>query len=392
MDTKQTDFFDVLMVIARHRTMILWILAVVSVASVAYALLAPQYWTSRAVIKPVDDGDNLASLGSSLLGIGSAIFGSSVGYHGDDFVTIMTSRTFSERVVREFELIDYFKIKDRDSLVAMEKALRKMNGRFMDIYYDEDDGTVKISITTRNKELSRNIADYYWTRLDEYNRHYKVTKGGENRAFIEKRLREVTAEIDSLAVEMKTFMEKNNTIMLEEQAKSIIGIYADLVAQKYETDFQLEYARNFMSEKAMDVEKLREQKKILDEQIARMETDHGELKPEYILSLNKYPNLQYQYGRLVLELEVQQKIYEFLYPQYEQARIEELKDMPTLEVIDKAKMAGKRTRPKRAQLCVTNFVLALVGSIILAFVMEYVQHHEEKARIFWDLLWRRRRQ
>jgi hypothetical protein len=94
----------------------------------------------------------------------------------------MTSRTFSERGCASSSSSTTSRLKTRDSLVAMEKALRKMNGRFMDIYYDEDDGTVKISITTRNKELSRNIADYYWTRLDEYNRHYKVTKGGENRA------------------------------------------------------------------------------------------------------------------------------------------------------------------------------------------------------------------
>ncbi|MCD4828672.1 MAG: hypothetical protein K8R90_04475 [Candidatus Cloacimonetes bacterium] len=391
MSNKQADIFDVLTIVAKHRTMILIILAIVSVASVAYALFVTQYWTSHAVLRPVDDGGNLMGMGASFLGLGSALLGGGMSYRGEDFLTIMRSRTFSEDVIRQFSLIEHFEIEESDSLVAMERALKKLTRNFRDVYFDEEDGTVHIVILSKDKQMSREIANYYWHELDQYNRHYKITKGRENRIFIEQRLNEVKDEIESLAKQLQSFLEENNTIQLEEQTRQIIGIYAELVTSKVEVDLELEYARQFLSDESMDMSRLLEKQRILSEQIRDMEGQRESEHPKYILALDRFPELQYKYGKLMLEFEVQKKIYEFLYPQFEQARIDELKDTPTIELIDEARLAGRRSKPRRARLCITNFVVALIASIFLAFVVEYVQLNREKAVLFWRLLWRRHR-
>ncbi|MCD4704638.1 hypothetical protein K8R66_01025, partial [bacterium] len=107
-----------------------------------------------------------------------------------------------------------------------------------------------------------------------------------------------------------------------------------------------------------------------------MESNSGKLKPKYILSIDDIPDISLQYSQIILNLEIQQKIYEYLYPQYEAAKIDELKDLPTIEVIDKAVPAGKRSKPKRARFCVVAFILGIFISsliVIIKFLLEEEQ-------------------
>ena len=55
-------------------------------------------------------------------------------------------------------------------------------------------------------------------------------------------------------------------------------------------------------------------------------------------------------------------------PEYEQAKIEEVKDLPTIEIIDKAIPAGKRNKPQRAKICVLSFFLALILSSFIVYL------------------------
>jgi len=46
-----------------------------------------------------------------------------------------------------------------------------------------------------------------------------------------------------------------------------------------------------------------------------------------------------QLALLTLNIEIKKKVIEYIYPQYELAKLEELKDMPTFEVIDSPREA-----------------------------------------------------
>ncbi|MBK9112730.1 MAG: hypothetical protein IPM88_13910 [Nitrospira sp.] len=58
------------------------------------------------------------------------------------------------------------------------------------------------------------------------------------------------------------------------------------------------------------------------------------------------PDLALQYGRLFRELKVQETLYALLTSQYEQAKIAEARDTPTVQVLDPPVPADKRTRPR----------------------------------------------
>ncbi len=70
---------------------------------------------------------------------------------------------------------------------------------------------------------------------------------------------------------------------------------------------------------------------------------------------------------------IQQKILEFLVPIYEQAKIDEQKDVPVLLILDKAIPAEKKSKPKRVLIIVFSSFFALTFSILLVFILHRVR-------------------
>ena len=83
------------------------------------------------------------------------------------------------------------------------------------------------------------------------------------------------------------------------------------------------------------------------------------------------PTLVLDYGRLVRELKVQEAVYTLLTSQYEQAKLAEARDTPTVQVLDPAIPAERKSRPVIRQNMMLAGVLALAVGIALAFLLEY---------------------
>jgi uncharacterized protein involved in exopolysaccharide biosynthesis len=65
--------------------------------------------------------------------------------------------------------------------------------------------------------------------------------------------------------------------------------------------------------------------------------------------------------RLQRNVEIQTKILTYLLPVYEQAKIEEKKETPTILVLDKPYVAERKTKPKR----LTMVLLSIFGSFFV---------------------------
>lgn len=386
MQTTELDILDVLLVLAKHKKFIFLTVIIISIISVIYSLVTPQIWSSTAVIAPVKNDDNDFSFsGSSLLGLGSAILGNSSSNSAQEFITIMKSRTFTDKVIEKFNLIELFKIKESDAQIAKEIARELLREKYRDISFDDDAGVIVIEISTVDKEISKEIANYYWQELELYNQKYNITSEKRKRIFIEKRLIEVEENITNLGNKLKEFMEDNNAIELESQTKAIISLYSDIISQKFNNDIELGIAKKIYNEKSIALEKLELLNSEIIQKIEQLE--YNEKKDiSYTLNLKDIPALSLEYTNIMLNLNVQKSIYEFLYPQFEQAKIQEVKDFPTIKIIDEAEIAGRRSKPKRAKLCITNFIVALFMSIFVAFLIDFIQSKKEKTTLLKDTL------
>jgi len=70
--------------------------------------------------------------------------------------------------------------------------------------------------------------------------------------------------------------------------------------------------------------------------------------------------------RAAREIKVQEAIFDLLTAQYENYRIQETRDTPTIQVLDPAVPATYKARPIRWLICVSATAVALLLSILLA--------------------------
>ncbi len=386
MENKQIDILDILLILAKHKKFIFFTTLIVSIVAVIFSLVTPEYWVSTTTILPSQEQKSTFSLGgsSSLLGLGSSFLGGSLNVTGLDFITIMNSRTFSEDVIEKYDIVEYFKIEDPDSLVAKELALKGFRDEIRSIGMDEETGLIEIIIETKDKFLSMEIANYHWQKLEKYNVETRMSKGRQKRIFLEKRINEVRDAIGIMSKDYLQFQQDNNIIEIENQTTMLITLYADLIAQKTTKEIELEYLKQTKDGNNPILDKLRKEIEIVNNKIAELEISNTE-DNKYILSLDDMPELAIEYMNIKMNLEIQKQLFSFLYPQFEQAKIEEVKDLPTIEVIDRAIPSGLRSKPKRAMTCMLAFIgafaLSVFYSIGIELLKDYMKHAKRHRKI-----------
>ncbi|MCB5260719.1 MAG: Wzz/FepE/Etk N-terminal domain-containing protein [Candidatus Cloacimonetes bacterium] len=382
MNQTSFDLFDLLRIILVNRKLIIGIVLVVAIGAVAYSLLTPEIWSSQTSFFAV--GDDVTDIPFDIpgfSGLPADLLGTDSGEKAENFITVMLSRTISEEVIRKYKLIDYFKLDNPDSLRNMDDALKKLRSNMVKFSVNKNTGLITIIVQSKSKQLSLDIVNYYLKRLDEYNRTQKVTQGKLNREFLEERVKETRMILDSLIVVNQTFQEKNKAVDLEAQAKSMIESYGVLIAEKMKLDIELELARSKYSANSPILIDLDLKKKGLDTQIKALENSGNAPKPEYLLDIDRIPAISSQYAQIKMNMEVYKTIYEFLYPQYEAARLTELKDMPTLEILDQPRLAGRRDKPKRALICAVATVLAFFAAVVIALLKEAIVKNKHRIKI-----------
>ena len=157
-------------------------------------------------------------------------------------------------------------------------------------------------------------------------------------------------------------------------------MYSKLLTQKFEVEIDLlAYESNYDSEN-IKVNTLKKTLAALEEEISKLET-----KPESPLFINfsDLPKLTHQYTSIILQLEIQKKVYEYIYPQFESAKLDELKDSPTIEVINSGNLPGYRSKPKRAIFCILMFLVAVILSSLYVLLSNTMpKEHKDKLKVF----------
>jgi len=153
-------------------------------------------------------------------------------------------------------------------------------------------------------------------------------------------------------------------VILPDDAKSSAAAIGDLYARKVRIEIELALLKKSTGSDNSAYTQLENEK----EELARQ--------------LGRFPNLGVQSFRLYRDLLIQQKILEFLIPLYEQARVEEHRDIPVMLVLDRAVPPERKARPQRLMIVGIAFLssLILVVAIILIILRVRVFRAEHPDR------------
>lgn len=389
MEGKKSNIIDYFSVVVKWRKLIFVNFIVVCSITAIISLILPKTFSANSTILPPANEADVFGL-SSLIGnlpLGPLGFGG-VSEETYTFMAILHSRTVMEAIAKKFALMQRYDYENMEYTVEelRENVIVEIN----------EDGTITLSSMASTKflpgeeeenearNLARDMANAFIEELDKVNTQLKTEKAHNNRVFIEKRYEQNINDLKNAEEELKTFQKTYGVIALPQQTVLAIETAAELNANIIAKEVEVSVLSGYVSESHSELTRAKSELTELRRKFDEMKTgrnrdilnNNGTQNTRLFIPLNEVPDLGLKYIRRYREVSLQQKILEFLLPQYEQAKIQEAKDTPTVQVLDKAVTPVKRKKPKRTIMVLLAGLLSMVFSVTGVFFVEYIRHLE----------------
>ncbi len=378
-DINLLDYWRVLS--KRKRLVIgLPLLAAFAVGFNCYFLATKIYESKASILAPKESTGGTGGLAVALAASGGAPFlggllppGSS---NRDAFVAILKSRTMAGELVDRFALQKYYDVEFR------EQAIDALQG-YTEISVSKE-GIITVKVEDKDPKLAADIANSYFAYLDRLFVRMTRTEAGTQRAFIADRLEKTEKALREAEEALRRFRDRNKAVVLDEQSKGAITATAQIRAEIAAAEVQLESMRTYATENNPNTvqQKIRIQE--LKRQLAQIQYGKGlDLPPEVASSgpgrqemhvpFVKVPELAVELIRLTRDVKIQEGIFTLLTQQYEQAKIQEAKDTPTVQVLDVAVPAHRKSKPKTILSSAFAGGLVLFAVVFYSFFREYIE-------------------
>ncbi|MCX6136640.1 MAG: hypothetical protein NTV54_03985 [Ignavibacteriales bacterium] len=324
-----------------------------AVITTGICLLLPNWYKSTASILPPKQQDLFGSAvgaGSLLKGIAGGKALGSLGKSSStyNYLAILKSRTTMVSVIEKFQLMAVYDISNNN----MDMALKALEGNVL--AETQDDDNITVEVLDKDPQRAADMANYFVEILNTTSIRLGTQEARSNREFLERRLNQCRDDLRRSEESLKTFQEKKEIFISEDVKNSSVAAYAELYATKAKKEIEIAVLEKFV---ASDNQVLRQLKSELTELSKKVST---------------FPQAGLEGVRFYREVMTQEKILEFLLPIYEQARIDEKKDVPVLLVLDKAEPATRKSKPQRSLIIILASFVVFALSIALAFLFHRI--------------------
>jgi capsule polysaccharide export protein KpsE/RkpR len=249
----------------------------------------------------------------------------------------------ADSVVRRFDLQSVYKTRlFSDTIKTLKSRSSFIVGKNSLITIDVDD---------HDPKRAADIANGYLDALREQNGRLALTEAAQRRLFFEQQLEKAKNGLADAEVELKKTQEQTGLIAPGGQAQVEIETTAQLRAQISSFQVELAAVRQGATEDNPQVVRLQSQIAGLQQQLQRMQNDSAEHQPGNTeLPTAKVPGLALEYIRKQREVRYHEVLFDMIARQYETARLDESREAPVLQVVDRAVVPDRKSGPKRALL------------------------------------------
>jgi tyrosine-protein kinase Etk/Wzc len=368
--THQVNLLDFLAFLIRWRK---FLAACVLSASIAIGIVSfivkPKY-RSTAVIQATErSNEGFGGIIAAKLAKMSGISGLAPGFSetpAKAFVLILKSRWMNEQVINALDLRRVYQLPTQpiEDVIEVLKAHTRYE-------LDPLSDAVVVYSEDHDPKLAQSMTAFLVDNLDKRNQELHATDAKREREFIGRRLDEARAYLTSIEDSLSRFQFATGVLNVEEQVKATVGAAAQLEAQRLALRTQIEMDQQIFEPTNPEIGYLRLKLAGLDSTIQALSRKRAKgAQNDFMLHLEDTPTEGMTYLRLMRDIEIQQLLVGFLIQQYEQARIEEQRNTPTIMRLDPPVVATVRIWPKRGLMIAVAAFGAFVLGIIYALLRE----------------------
>lgn len=350
------DLLDYFVLIIKWKRFLLIQLVFTLIASylLVYFLLPAQYDSKATIVAVEEQGLNpisgiTKSMGNfPIASLGLGQFSAADKY--DLFTTIILSRTNLEKIIKEFDLMQDYGIE------SLEKTVKALKANInLDVTTEM---AFEIKVRASSPEKSFEIAKFLLKEVNSSVIDLNVRKSREKREFLEERYKEISANLALAEDSLMLYQKRSGIMEPESQIKATIEALTNLESEVALKEIELAVLEKTYGTNApptinakIGLEEFRKELNMLMK-IGKKESS--------IVPLSAIPQKSLQYFRYFRDVEIYQAMLEFVIPLYEQARFEEVKNIPVIQVIDFPSLPEKKAYPPRT-------IYALLMSFFVVF-------------------------
>ena len=344
------------------------------------AFLIPTRYESTAQLMPPDSQSpgSLAML-SALSGSGGLgmLAGDLIGVKstGALFVGVLRSRTVEDRIVDRFNLKrvygDNLQVKARDELARRTAILE-----------DRKSGIITITVIDHDPRRAAAMAGAYVEELNTLISQVSTSSARRERIFLEDRLSAVKLELEGAENDFSQFASKKGAIDIPAQGKAMVEAAATLEGQLIATQSELEGLKAIYSDQNVRVRSAQARINELSQQLARFsgtaggsptDADDSAANSAYP-TLRQLPILGVPFADKLRHMKVEETVFETLTKQYELAKVQEAKEVPSVKLLDAPVVPERKSFPPRLFIMFLGTIIAVICASI--WILAAVQWHE----------------
>jgi capsule polysaccharide export protein KpsE/RkpR len=359
---------SILQLVLDNRPLLYRVAARAMVVSAIVAFLLPLDYESSVSIMPPESlgggGSILAALAAKaspgLAALAGNMFG--INENGALIVGLLRSRTVQDHIVDRFNLQKVYWSRYK------EDARKRLN-KNTEAEEDRKSGVISLTVTDESPQRAHDIAQAYLEELDRLVSEVSTSSARRERMFIEQRLTAVKADLEDAEKQFSVFASKNTTLDIKEQSKAMVDAAALLQGQMIAAESEMQGLEQIYSSNNVRVRALKARVDELKLQLQKLGGTDASLLPgapqsdEFYPSIRKLPLLGVEWADLYRRTKIQETVYELLSQQYELARIQEAKEIPTVNVIDAANLPQRKSSPHRLLIILVVTIIAIAVAV-----------------------------
>jgi uncharacterized protein involved in exopolysaccharide biosynthesis len=341
--------------------------------SLLLGVLLPSHFVATTRVMPPQNesaGGMLATL-LSKSGLGLNLGGTlGTKNSGAVFQQVLRSRTLEDALINRFDLRRSYRHKLYDDT-------REELEERTEITEDRKSGVIAISVDDESPQRATAIAGAYVEELNRLMAELNTSSAHRERLFLEQRLASVKTDLDSAAHDFSVFSSKNTALDLKEQGRAMVEAAALLQGQLIAADTERQGLMEIYSSNNVRVRTLQAQIDELGKQLQVLGGKSGgvtELSPEsgeqLYPSIRQLPVLGVTWADLYRRVKIQETVYALLTQQYELAKVQEAKELPTAQILDLPQVPERRSSPEWTTLLLTGIFASLFVGAAWVLLME----------------------
>jgi tyrosine-protein kinase Etk/Wzc len=369
----EISLLDLAIVLAKHKKLILGLPLAAAIVAAIISLLMPPIYTGTAKLLPPQQSQSTAAAVLSQLGALSGLAGAAVPgikNPNDLYIAMLKSRTVADNLIQRFKLQELYESEySVDARKSLEDLSSITSGR---------DGVITIEVEDKAPERAAALANAYVEELEKLTKVLAVSEASQRRLFFENQLKATKDGLAEAEIALQRTQEQTGLIKLDDQGKAIIEAVAMIRARIAATEVQLRVMRSFATDKNSEVMRSEQELGGLRAQLAKLERTNPVGQGDIFVPTGKVPEVGLEYVRKLREVKYHETLFELLAKQYELARIDEAKDAFLIQVLDKAVVPERKTRPKRALIVLLSVLVAGFLALLWSFVKESIERARQQ--------------